>query len=565
MTFLQGSCTFSRFFEYSKRAGRSSFPLWSDCTPPPPQPAASAYTSLRRMGASLRLESLAVTPARLWERPRIGWFSTFVLPGHRALSDTHTAQFSRQLLIIVRASALLFSFCGLLAISGRRQPCTDEGYARCCRRVCCCARHNGDSNGGVFQSRNEVFEVRRSGGWGARSSHGVICTLPQAIGRLLHRMFGLIDLAPSDVFAGLVLVRARQKFASSHPRDRAKHIAGTDEKAKSEDTGRGSRPRSASSEGLLFVRSRRWRYVTEYSPPFSLSDPPPLFPRFSLLPSPDNAGGVSFLPDSAADRLALAEATRLMRFAFGIYGARGVTDVGASEPAAPPTLRGSPARVPSHSPSVLCWVPSQAGPLSCLPTPAAAAADWPTHGAEVRGGGARASCVITLRPPFSPGVPCGPNPLPRVRGDSCFACNQTALMRATGVEEADVLFASLTSRVALPAYAIIADHSCQTVSIVVRGTLSLEDCVTDALADSASLEDVAAKLGEAGNEWAAHAGILASARNLLRDIRERGILERVLPHRRPGGGAEEEASASAPLDEALMPQRALRTRHTLWA
>lgn len=171
--------------------------------------------------------------------------------------------------------------------------------------------------------------------------------------------------------------------------------------------------------------------------------------------------------------------------------------------------------------------------------------------------GAARPCPPSVTPLLPPGIPCGPQPLPAVRGDSCFACNQTALMRATGVEEADLLFASLASRVALPAYAIIADHPCETVTIVVRGTLSLEDCVTDALADSASLEDVATELREGGDGWAAHAGILAAAHNVLQDIRERGVLERVLPHRKPSGGGSGAATGpSAPLNEALVPQRA---------
>lgn len=78
----------------------------------------------------------------------------------------------------------------------------------------------------------------------------------QAIGRLLHRAFGLVDLAPSDLFAGLVLVRSRQKAAATSPRDDAPHSAVADDEPKG---GAGRRPRGASSEALLFTRSRRRR------------------------------------------------------------------------------------------------------------------------------------------------------------------------------------------------------------------------------------------------------------------------------------------------------------------
>lgn len=224
--------------------------------------------------------------------------------------------------------------------------------------------------------------------------------LPQAIGRLLHRAFGLIDLAPSDVFAGLVLVRSRQKSAVPTPQDGTQYgAAGAVTDAGSEEVEVGGaakdhRPRGASSEGLLFVRSRRWGYATRlaFLPPCTRPTIPyaPHLP-LSWHPSPDDAGGLPFSPDSAADRLALAEAARLMRFAFGVYGAHRSRGSGVAVhprwPWGEPRSRPGPAlahpRMTPAGRSTPCL--HQAGPPSCLPTPAADAAAWRTRGAEVRG------------------------------------------------------------------------------------------------------------------------------------------------------------------------------------
>ena len=46
-----------------------------------------------------------------------------------------------------------------------------------------------------------------------------------------------------------------------------------------------------------------------------------------------------------------------------------------------------------------------------------------------------------------------------------------------------------------PPYALLLDRSRRAVVLTIRGTLSLEDCLTDAMADPASLRELAAAWG----------------------------------------------------------------------
>jgi sn1-specific diacylglycerol lipase len=75
-------------------------------------------------------------------------------------------------------------------------------------------------------------------------------------------------------------------------------------------------------------------------------------------------------------------------------------------------------------------------------------------------------------------------------------------------------------------YCVILDHKWRSVVVAVRGTLSLEDCITDALAESVSLEDLGQRHGFDGKGEYCHAGMLASSEWIASDLAKRKTLEK---------------------------------------
>jgi len=98
--------------------------------------------------------------------------------------------------------------------------------------------------------------------------------------------------------------------------------------------------------------------------------------------------------------------------------------------------------------------------------------------------------------------------------------------------QGQLLFACFECRIAMPPWGIILDHSTQTVVISVRGTLSLKDAITDALA---TLVDLKPAFLRWGNPLAAtpeslttHRGMLTAAEHIRGQIYASGILEVLL-------------------------------------
>jgi len=156
----------------------------------------------------------------------------------------------------------------------------------------------------------------------------------------------------------------------------------------------------------------------------------------------------------------------------------------------------------------------------------------------------------------------GPPGTGGVRGDeSCMNANEGALLALSGLADAgDLAYASFANSVEGPTpYAILVDHRRRAVVLAVRGTLSLEDCLTDALAEPRALDDLGEQHGFDGRGQFAHSGILDRALWVLRDLQSHRILDLLLKHggrlqpehmeRGGGGGA---AAAAARLTEPLV-------------
>jgi sn1-specific diacylglycerol lipase len=80
-------------------------------------------------------------------------------------------------------------------------------------------------------------------------------------------------------------------------------------------------------------------------------------------------------------------------------------------------------------------------------------------------------------------------------GDNCCQVHKSALLLHAGLEDSDLVYAQLKSSFTETPYCILLDHRWKTVVVAIRGTLSLEDCVTDVLLDPEPLDDLGREFG----------------------------------------------------------------------
>lgn len=92
----------------------------------------------------------------------------------------------------------------------------------------------------------------------------------------------------------------------------------------------------------------------------------------------------------------------------------------------------------------------------------------------------------------------------------------------------------------------------QAVVIAIRGTLSLEDCISDALAEAASMQAAGEKWGFDGNGKFAHSGMLRAAMWIRDDLETSGLLQDLLI---PRGSVDDQSGiigeTAAPPDTAV--------------
>lgn len=130
----------------------------------------------------------------------------------------------------------------------------------------------------------------------------------------------------------------------------------------------------------------------------------------------------------------------------------------------------------------------------------------------------------TFRLAFS----CMKRNLPYIHGDNWFHLGQTALQLETKVRAEDIVYASFANTVYRPAFCVVLDHTRKEVVIAIRGTLSLEDCLTDAIAYGISMNGVAERWGCDGTGEYAHQGFLHCAEAIYLELNRLGILEMLL-------------------------------------
>jgi sn1-specific diacylglycerol lipase len=87
------------------------------------------------------------------------------------------------------------------------------------------------------------------------------------------------------------------------------------------------------------------------------------------------------------------------------------------------------------------------------------------------------------------------------------------------IDSAELIYAHFSNGVNETPYAVFVDFSRQAVVITVRGTLSLEDCITDAMAQPESLKEAGQEWSFVGNKRYAHSGMLGCAIEIRKSLR----------------------------------------------
>ncbi|CAK9044255.1 Diacylglycerol lipase-alpha (DAGL-alpha) (DGL-alpha) (Neural stem cell-derived dendrite regulator) (Sn1-specific diacylglycerol lipase alpha) [Durusdinium trenchii] len=118
-------------------------------------------------------------------------------------------------------------------------------------------------------------------------------------------------------------------------------------------------------------------------------------------------------------------------------------------------------------------------------------------------------------------------------GDNCIGCSEQALLTHTEVTREQVIYATYSSvskdthAVQVP-HAVIVDHERQTVVITMRGTMSLQDLMTDFMVEPASLSTCGSTWGFDGGGHYAHAGMLKIAMRIRAALEHNKVLHQLL-------------------------------------
>ncbi|KPA78449.1 hypothetical protein ABB37_06076 [Leptomonas pyrrhocoris] len=127
---------------------------------------------------------------------------------------------------------------------------------------------------------------------------------------------------------------------------------------------------------------------------------------------------------------------------------------------------------------------------------------------------------------FDPWMSCRSRPGRHV--DQCCYCDVTALLHETMVPEEDVLYTNWRNKVCQPVHYVAFDRSSDALIIAIRGSMSLQDCVTDFAATPEVITLDGAEEKHPPSEYYVHGGMLRSARFVLENLRQQGILHVIL-------------------------------------
>ncbi|XP_071942299.1 diacylglycerol lipase-alpha-like isoform X3 [Antedon mediterranea] len=99
--------------------------------------------------------------------------------------------------------------------------------------------------------------------------------------------------------------------------------------------------------------------------------------------------------------------------------------------------------------------------------------------------------------------------------DNCCHCNYAALKKISGLDDANIIYTTFHSAVLETPFFIAIDHEKRSVVISIRGTLSMQDCLTDCHASSTSIP-----VEGSTENFQAHKGMVEAALYIKKRLNE---------------------------------------------
>ncbi|ELT97131.1 hypothetical protein CAPTEDRAFT_139126 [Capitella teleta] len=105
--------------------------------------------------------------------------------------------------------------------------------------------------------------------------------------------------------------------------------------------------------------------------------------------------------------------------------------------------------------------------------------------------------------------------------DNCCECNFAALRTLSGLKKADLIYVTYHVDIGQTPFFVAVDHEMKTVIISIRGTLSLQDVLTDLNADCEQLP-----VDPQREDWLGHKGMVQAAVYIRKKLKEEMLLAR---------------------------------------
>jgi sn1-specific diacylglycerol lipase len=414
------------------------------------------------LGGLIKFKILVMVPLNLVTATS-GFPPTFLIRCHETSSLPKLAQvllFSSQLFELLLTSCCFYVLRGRPMDSGdgrRRRLGTahvETEWENCCRFLCNCSA---------------VVTCFLFGGGESGTSNQYAM-----VGRVLADYFedgGTLDIVPSDVAAGLIMLRHLQKSREwKHRQSRTQSFDHKTIEAENASV-HGDVNAALFGGGPVPSTPEAPTFTSEISSNNAFSSPSATkssayWYRVANRPTLD--------PNNMIDRMAMDEAARFSRHALSIYTWM--------------------LYVFMHP---ITGVPSLARQRLSLSRPCCCC-----------------SCCDDSEPEA------------HISSDNCCRSHMSALLAQANLDESEVAYAHFGNSVVENPYCVIIDHKWRSVVIAIRGTLSLEDCITDALAESLSLAGLGKKYGFDGEGEYAHAGMIISSEWIMEHLAAHQTLEK---------------------------------------
>ncbi|RWS12438.1 sn1-specific diacylglycerol lipase alpha-like isoform X5 [Dinothrombium tinctorium] len=115
---------------------------------------------------------------------------------------------------------------------------------------------------------------------------------------------------------------------------------------------------------------------------------------------------------------------------------------------------------------------------------------------------------------------------PVITGDNCCNCNYAALQRICQTHKFEVIYVTYHVSIGEPPFFVALDHEKRTIVISVRGTLSLQDVITDLNAEGEILP-----INPKRENWLGHRGMVEAAAYIRKKLSDEKILQKALNYR----------------------------------